>query len=53
MERSEYWRRYYYDTDIRMRQGMGRLIRGEKDRGRVVFLDARAVRFLEGQGREG
>lgn len=53
MERSEYWRRYYYDTDIRMRQGMGRLIRGEKDRGRVVFLDARAARFLEGQGREG
>ncbi len=51
MERSEYWRRYYYDTDIRMRQGMGRLIRGEKDRGRVVFLDARAARFLEGQGR--
>ena len=50
MERSDYWRRYYYDTDIRMRQGMGRLIRGEKDRGRVVFLDARASRFLEGEG---
>jgi ATP-dependent DNA helicase DinG len=50
MERSDYWRRYYYDTDIRMRQGMGRLIRGEKDRGRVVFLDARAARFLEGKG---
>lgn len=50
MDRSEYWRRYYYDTDIRMRQGMGRLIRGENDRGRVVFLDARASRFLEGLG---
>jgi ATP-dependent DNA helicase DinG len=52
MERSEYWRRYYYDTDIRMRQGMGRLIRGEKDRGRVVFLDSRAARFLQEGGGE-
>lgn len=37
----EYWQRYMYETDIKMRQGMGRLIRSETDRGRVVVLDSR------------
>lgn len=37
----QYWRRYAYETDIKLRQGMGRLIRSENDRGRVVFLDSR------------
>ncbi|MEZ4526410.1 MAG: ATP-dependent DNA helicase [Desulfobacterales bacterium] len=36
-----YWDRYQYDTDIKMRQGMGRLIRCDTDRGKVVILDAR------------
>jgi ATP-dependent DNA helicase DinG len=37
----EYWRRYRYETAIKLRQGIGRLIRSESDRGRVVILDAR------------
>jgi ATP-dependent DNA helicase DinG len=37
----EFWERYRYDTDIKMKQGIGRLIRCETDRGRVVVLDAR------------
>lgn len=37
----EYWRRYRYETAIKLRQGIGRLIRSETDRGRVVILDAR------------
>ncbi len=37
----QYWDRYRYDTDIKMKQGIGRLIRGETDRGRVVILDSR------------
>ncbi|MDO9228326.1 MAG: ATP-dependent DNA helicase [Syntrophales bacterium] len=37
----EYWRRYRYETAIKLRQGIGRLIRSEADRGRVVILDAR------------
>jgi ATP-dependent DNA helicase DinG len=36
-----YWQRYHYDTAIKLRQGMGRLIRSETDRGRVVILDRR------------
>lgn len=36
-----YWNRYYYDTEIKMRQGIGRLIRCDTDRGRVVILDSR------------
>ncbi len=36
-----YWRRYHYDKDIKLRQGIGRLIRSATDRGRVVILDAR------------
>lgn len=38
---SEYWNRYWYDTDIKLRQGMGRLIRCHTDWGRVVILDSR------------
>jgi ATP-dependent DNA helicase DinG len=41
LPREEYWRRYYYETEIKLRQGIGRLIRSESDRGRVVILDAR------------
>ncbi|MBU2234628.1 MAG: hypothetical protein KKE49_03160, partial [Proteobacteria bacterium] len=37
----QYWRRYYYETGIKLRQGIGRLIRSEADRGMVVILDAR------------
>ncbi len=36
-----YWERYHYDTAIKLRQGVGRLIRSESDRGRVLFLDTR------------
>jgi len=37
----EYWRQYHYLTEIKTRQGIGRLIRGETDRGTVVVLDSR------------
>ncbi len=36
-----FWSRYRYDTDIKMRQGIGRLIRCDTDRGKVVILDTR------------
>ncbi|OQY58981.1 MAG: hypothetical protein B6245_09020 [Desulfobacteraceae bacterium 4572_88] len=36
-----YWDRYLYDTDIKMKQGIGRLIRCDTDRGKVVILDSR------------
>lgn len=41
LSREEYWRRYRYDTAIKLRQGIGRLIRSEADHGRVVILDSR------------
>jgi ATP-dependent DNA helicase DinG len=41
LPREEYWRRYRYETAIKLRQGIGRLIRSEADRGRIVILDAR------------
>jgi ATP-dependent DNA helicase DinG len=41
LPREEYWRRYRYESAIKLRQGIGRLIRSESDRGRVVILDAR------------
>ena len=41
----EFWRRYRYETAIKLRQGIGRLIRSEADRGKVVILDARYWRF--------
>ncbi|MCX5815116.1 MAG: hypothetical protein NTX75_02590 [Proteobacteria bacterium] len=37
----EYRSRYLYETYIKLRQGIGRLIRCETDRGRVVILDSR------------
>lgn len=37
----EYWARYMYDTDIKMKQGIGRLIRSHSDSGKVVILDSR------------
>lgn len=37
----QYWKRYLYDTEIKLKQGIGRLIRSETDRGRVIILDAR------------
>jgi ATP-dependent DNA helicase DinG len=36
-----FWDRYRYETDIKLRQGIGRLIRSDTDRGRVVILDSR------------
>ncbi|MCP4352773.1 MAG: hypothetical protein GY795_45550 [Desulfobacterales bacterium] len=41
MSSNDYWKRYRYDTDIKLKQGIGRLIRSETDRGRVVILDSR------------
>ena len=38
---NEFWKRYHYDMHIKLRQGMGRLIRCDSDRGRVVILDSR------------
>jgi len=49
LPREEYWRRYRYETAIKLRQGIGRLIRSEADRGRVVILDARYRRH-KGKG---
>lgn len=49
LPREEYWRRYHYETEIKLRQGIGRLIRSEADRGRVVILDSRCRR-LERRG---
>jgi ATP-dependent DNA helicase DinG len=40
-DQKAYWERYHYDTFIKLRQGVGRLIRSETDRGRVLFLDTR------------
>jgi ATP-dependent DNA helicase DinG len=47
LPREEYWRRYRYETAIKLRQGIGRLIRSEADRGRVVILDARYRRHKD------
>ena len=41
MSPKEFWKRYYYDTEIKMKQGIGRLIRCDTDRGRVMILDSR------------
>jgi len=37
----KYWERFYYQTDIKLKQGIGRLIRSETDKGTVVILDSR------------
>jgi len=41
MSQKEYWSRYHYDTTIKIKQGIGRLIRCDTDRGKVVILDSR------------
>lgn len=41
----EYWSRYRYDTDIKMKQGIGRLIRCHTDSGKVVIMDSRYKDF--------
>jgi ATP-dependent DNA helicase DinG len=41
----EYWQRYRYETAIKLRQGIGRLIRSEADSGQVVILDARYRKY--------
>ncbi|MDM8522635.1 helicase C-terminal domain-containing protein [Desulfococcaceae bacterium HSG8] len=41
MSSKDYWSRYYYDTEIKVKQGIGRLIRCDTDRGKVVILDSR------------
>jgi len=41
LQPQDYWRRYHYETEMKLKQGMGRLIRNEGDRGRVVILDNR------------
>ena len=39
-----YWDRYRYETAIKFRQGVGRLIRRETDKGIVVVLDNRLLK---------
>lgn len=50
-----YWERYHYENEIKIKQGIGRLIRSHTDRGRVVFLDSRfnnlMKRILQALGR--
>jgi ATP-dependent DNA helicase DinG len=41
-----YWNRYRYETEIKLRQGIGRLIRCQTDHGRVVILDSRYRSFV-------
>ena len=45
MPAAEYKRRYMYETYIKLLQGIGRLIRCETDRGKVVVLDSRFDRI--------
>jgi ATP-dependent DNA helicase DinG len=47
MSPKAFWSRYYYDTEIKMKQGIGRLIRCDTDRGKVVILDSRCRREIE------
>jgi ATP-dependent DNA helicase DinG len=42
---AKYMDRYLYDTFIKIKQGIGRLIRCETDHGRVVVLDSRFHRI--------
>lgn len=37
----QFWQRYRYESDIKMKQGIGRLIRTHTDKGRVIILDSR------------
>ncbi|MBV6505465.1 MAG: hypothetical protein BWX58_00935 [Deltaproteobacteria bacterium ADurb.Bin026] len=34
----EYRKRYLYETHIKLKQGIGRLIRSETDKGRVISI---------------
>lgn len=36
-----YWERYNYQKDIKLKQGIGRLVRSDTDKGTVVILDSR------------
>jgi DNA-directed RNA polymerase subunit RPC12/RpoP len=45
MHPARYTERYLYETYIKMKQGIGRLIRCETDHGKVVVLDARFLRL--------
>ena len=47
MHPAMYMNRYLYDTFIKMKQGMGRLIRCETDYGKVVVLDSRFLRLKD------
>ena len=41
MDTSEFWERYHYDMNTKLKQGIGRLIRSHTDKGKVVVLDSR------------
>jgi len=41
------WKRYRYETAIKLMQGIGRLIRTEADTGRVVILDSRYRKYYK------
>lgn len=47
MTAKTYWARYYYENEIKIKQGIGRLIRKHTDSGKVVFLDSRFKTLLE------
>lgn len=47
MPPAKYMDRYLYDTYIKMKQGIGRLIRSENDYGKVVVLDSRFLRIKD------
>jgi ATP-dependent DNA helicase DinG len=47
MHPAKYMDRYLYDTYIKMKQGIGRLIRSENDHGKVVVLDSRFLRIKD------
>jgi len=43
----DYWNRYRFETLIKLKQGIGRLIRSENDRGKIVILDSRYRGFVK------
>jgi len=47
MHPAKYMDRYLYDTYIKMKQGIGRLIRCETDHGKVIVLDSRFLRLKD------
>lgn len=47
MHSTKYMGRYLYDTYIKMKQGIGRLIRCETDHGKVVVLDSRFLNLKD------